>query len=347
MPTLGAAVRGRQRAGRRRRRRAVPPLDAVPGGGVIWRSLSALPRFCEGGPVTPTSAAAPEGIGLPAFNALPDGQARELLLGCCHAGRWAAAVAGGRPYPTLGALLARAGAELADGDVAEALAGHPRIGRPRVRGTVPGPGASRPGWAGHPRRCSPNSPWPTRRTRSGSAISIWCAERAQRGELLGILNQRLRNGPDEERNVVRGELRAINALRLTSLIGPPGPKRCPGAGACGIEGEEKKSRSARTCWTVRGGARRRASRSGSSGPATASRWPRRHRRRRAGRGAGAGRSRARHVPGRLRHRDVFRPDRAAGVLPGGHGELPRRGRRRPLPCTARAQPVRLRHLPGE
>ena len=78
--------------------------------------------------MTPTSAAAPEGIGLPAFNALPDGQARELLLGCCHAGRWAAAVAGGWPYLTLGALLARAGEELADGDVAEALAGHPRIG---------------------------------------------------------------------------------------------------------------------------------------------------------------------------------------------------------------------------
>ena len=29
--------------------------------------------------MTPTSAAAPEGIGLRAFNALPDGQARELL----------------------------------------------------------------------------------------------------------------------------------------------------------------------------------------------------------------------------------------------------------------------------
>ena len=40
--------------------------------------------------MTPTSAAAPEGIGLRAFNALPDGQARALLLGCCHAGRWAA-----------------------------------------------------------------------------------------------------------------------------------------------------------------------------------------------------------------------------------------------------------------
>ena len=107
--------------------------------------------------MTPTSAAAPEGIGLRAFNALPDGQAREVLLGCCHAGRWAAAVAAGRPYPTLGALLARAGAELGDGDVTEALAGHPRIGAAPA--------------AGH----SSGSRRVTRPTRSGSVTSTWCA----------------------------------------------------------------------------------------------------------------------------------------------------------------------------
>ena len=44
--------------------------------------------------MTPTSAAAPEGIGLRAFNALPDGQARELdtshthpLTTCSHGPR--------------------------------------------------------------------------------------------------------------------------------------------------------------------------------------------------------------------------------------------------------------------
>jgi 2-oxo-4-hydroxy-4-carboxy-5-ureidoimidazoline decarboxylase len=177
--------------------------------------------------VTPTSAAAPEGIGLPAFNALPDGQARELLLGCCHAGRWAAAVAGGRPYPTLGALLARAGEELADGDVAEALAGHPRIG------AAPGAGHSsrsrreQAGMGGAPAAvlaelAVANEAYEER----FGHIYLVCANGRSAGELLGILNQRLRNGPDEERDVVRGELRAINALRLTSLIGPaagPGP----------------------------------------------------------------------------------------------------------------------------
>ena len=169
--------------------------------------------------MTPTSAAAPEGIGLPAFNALPDGQARELLLGCCHAGRWAAAVAGGRPYPTLGALLARAGAELADGDVAEALAGHPRIG------AAPGAGHSsrsrreQAGVGGAPAAvlaelAVANEAYEER----FGHIYLVCANGRSAGELLGILNQRLRNGPDEERDVVRGELRAINALRLTSLI---------------------------------------------------------------------------------------------------------------------------------
>ena len=52
--------------------------------------------------MTSSSAAAPdeapEGIGLAAFNAVPNQRARELLLDCCHAEHWAAAVADGRPF---------------------------------------------------------------------------------------------------------------------------------------------------------------------------------------------------------------------------------------------------------
>ena len=173
--------------------------------------------------MTPTSAAAPEGIGLRAFNALPDGQARELLLGCCHAGRWAAAVAAGRPYPTLGALLARAGAELADGDVTAALAGHPRIGAAPAAGHSSRSRREQAGVGGAPATvlaelAAGNQAYEER----FGHIYLVCASGRSAGELLGILEQRLRNGPDEERHVVRAELRAINELRLTSLIGPPG-----------------------------------------------------------------------------------------------------------------------------
>jgi 2-oxo-4-hydroxy-4-carboxy-5-ureidoimidazoline decarboxylase len=50
-------------------------------------------------------------------------------------------------------------------------------------------------------------------------IYLVCASGRSAGELLGILKDRLRNGPDAERHVVRGELRKINDLRLTRLIG--------------------------------------------------------------------------------------------------------------------------------
>jgi 2-oxo-4-hydroxy-4-carboxy-5-ureidoimidazoline decarboxylase len=71
------------------------------------------------------------------FNAQPDGQARDVLLGCCSSRRWAGQVAAGRPYASLAELLrsaAAAAAALDPADLSQALAGHPRIGaRPPAR----------------------------------------------------------------------------------------------------------------------------------------------------------------------------------------------------------------------
>ena len=50
-------------------------------------------------------------------------------------------------------------------------------------------------------------------------IYLVCASGRSASALLGILKNRLRNGPDAERQVVRGELGTINDLRLTKLIG--------------------------------------------------------------------------------------------------------------------------------
>lgn len=174
--------------------------------------------------MTSTSAAAtdqpPEGIGLAAFNALPDERARDLLLGCCHAGRWAATVTAGRPYPTLGALLARAGEELTDGDVPEALAGHPRIGQAPAAGQNSWSQREQAGVGGAEETvlaelAAGNRAYEERFGR----IYLVCASGRSAGQLLGILKDRLRNGSDAERHVVRNELRKINDLRLTKLIG--------------------------------------------------------------------------------------------------------------------------------
>ena len=161
--------------------------------------------------MTPTSAAGPEGIGLRAFNALPDGQARELLLGCCHAGRWADAVAAGRPYPTLGALLARAGEELADGDVTEALAGHPRIGAAPAAGHSSRSRQEQAGVGCAPARCleelaAANADY----ERRFGHIYLVCATGRYAEELLAICNAAPERA-GRERDVMRGELRAITS----------------------------------------------------------------------------------------------------------------------------------------
>src|ERR1700753_3514930 len=85
-----------------------------------------------------------EGVGLAAFNTWPAAQAREGLLACWRDRPWGQQVAAGRPYPSLGALMAAAAETLTSEDVAEALAGHPRIGRLAL---TRGPAAGDSSWS--------------------------------------------------------------------------------------------------------------------------------------------------------------------------------------------------------
>src|ERR1044072_1602937 len=65
------------------------------------------------------------------FNALPAAEAEHELLACCAAPAWARAVASGRPYSDREGLVDAAGRAIAGltwQAIADALAGHPRIG---------------------------------------------------------------------------------------------------------------------------------------------------------------------------------------------------------------------------
>jgi 2-oxo-4-hydroxy-4-carboxy-5-ureidoimidazoline decarboxylase len=174
--------------------------------------------------VTSSSSAgpdgAPEGIGLAAFNALPSQRARELLLDCCHAGRWAAAVADGRPYGSMEELLARAHAELTGEDVAEALAGHPRIGEAPAAGQRSRSRSEQAGVDGADGMVRAELAAGNRayEERFGH-IYLVCASGRSARELLSILQDRLRNDPAAERQAVRAELGKINELRLARLMG--------------------------------------------------------------------------------------------------------------------------------
>lgn len=104
--------------------------------------------------------------GLARFNTLAAAEAAAALHEVCASAAWCGSVLAHRPYDGTEALLLAsdaAMAELSAQDLAEAMAGHPPIGRPEP-GIRPPP-ANSGGWPVLPRssgrRCS-NSTWPTR-----------------------------------------------------------------------------------------------------------------------------------------------------------------------------------------
>jgi 2-oxo-4-hydroxy-4-carboxy-5-ureidoimidazoline decarboxylase len=156
-------------------------------------------------------------VSLDSFNALPEAAARQRLLECCAAPRWAGQVAAGRPYPSAQALHAAARDALTDADVAAALAGHPRIGdrtgdaqSRREQGGVAGADADLLAALADGNRAYEQ--------RFGYVYLV-CASGRGAGELLDTLRGRLGNDPATERGVVRTELAAINRLRLDRLLG--------------------------------------------------------------------------------------------------------------------------------
>lgn len=153
---------------------------------------------------------------LRAFNDMPGREARRLLLGCCAAPRWAAEVTAGRPYRTAAALHAAAAAALTHDDVADGLAGHPRIGErtgdPRARREQAGVAGAAPEVLAA--LAAGNRAYEERFGR----VYLVCAAGRGAEELLAVLRQRLRNDPAVERDVTRGELVAINRLRLDALL---------------------------------------------------------------------------------------------------------------------------------
>jgi len=69
--------------------------------------------------------------GIPAFNAAPADEARQLLLVCLDVPRWADEIAAGRPYDDLGQVasaMGTASSTITDDELERALARHPRIG---------------------------------------------------------------------------------------------------------------------------------------------------------------------------------------------------------------------------
>ncbi|GAA2721374.1 MULTISPECIES: 2-oxo-4-hydroxy-4-carboxy-5-ureidoimidazoline decarboxylase [Streptomyces] len=157
--------------------------------------------------------------GLARFNAAGQDAARAALHEICTSTAWADDVLAGRPYHDAEELLTAsdaAVARLGEAALAEAMAGHPPIGRPRPgdavsareqRGMADAPAALRAEVA------ALNLAY---QERFGHVFLI-CATGLTAEQLRDALRRRLGNTAEREREVLRGELAGINRLRLARL----------------------------------------------------------------------------------------------------------------------------------
>ena len=154
------------------------------------------------------------------FNAAPPEAAERDLLACCASGRFAKAIADGRPYAGPDALSDAVGAVFAAlswDDIVESMNAHPRIG-------------GRPASAGWSAAEQSGAAAASDQVRQGLAegnlayeqrfghVFLICASGLSGPEMLDQLRTRLSHDPDAERTVVRRELLKITRLRLAKLL---------------------------------------------------------------------------------------------------------------------------------
>ncbi|MFE5888034.1 2-oxo-4-hydroxy-4-carboxy-5-ureidoimidazoline decarboxylase [Streptomyces sp. NPDC056462] len=158
--------------------------------------------------------------GLARFNALEEHAAHAALHEACASTAWANRLLGARPYATADDLYAAsdaAMAELSAQDLAEAMAGHPPIGRPK-----PGdPTSSREqrGMAGASEELKAemlelNLAY---QEKFGHVFLI-CATGRTGEQMCDAVKERIGNSPEQEREIVRTELGKINRIRLARLV---------------------------------------------------------------------------------------------------------------------------------
>ena len=154
-------------------------------------------------------------MSLTSFNAAPEQEAVTTMLACCASRRFAAAMAGGRPYASAAAALAAVEGvfeSLTWSDVVEAMDAHPRIGA-RVSGQS---GVEQSGVADDSRAAlaAGNAAY---EERFGHVFLI-CATGLSGAQMLGALEQRLKNDEISEHVVVTSELRKITVLRVRKAL---------------------------------------------------------------------------------------------------------------------------------
>jgi 2-oxo-4-hydroxy-4-carboxy-5-ureidoimidazoline decarboxylase len=154
-------------------------------------------------------------VTLASFNAAPEPEAVTAMLACCASHRFATAMAGGRPYASPDAAVAAALAvfeSLTWTDVLEAMDAHPRIGA-----RASGPSAAEQSGVADDSRAALAAGNAAYEERFGHVFLI-CAAGLSGAEMLGTLQQRLKNDEIFERRVAAAELRKITVLRVRKAL---------------------------------------------------------------------------------------------------------------------------------
>ncbi|WP_175412019.1 2-oxo-4-hydroxy-4-carboxy-5-ureidoimidazoline decarboxylase [Streptomyces sp. TRM64462] len=158
--------------------------------------------------------------GLARFNTSADSDARAALHEVCASSAWGSKLLAQRPYAGAEDLFLAsdaAMAELTAEDLAEAMAGHPPIGRPKPGD--PTSAREQRGMAGASEALKAellelNLAY---QERFGHVFLI-CATGRTGEQMRDALRDRIGNTPEQEREIVRTELGKINRIRLTRLV---------------------------------------------------------------------------------------------------------------------------------
>ncbi|MEV4558730.1 2-oxo-4-hydroxy-4-carboxy-5-ureidoimidazoline decarboxylase [Kitasatospora sp. NPDC049285] len=145
---------------------------------------------------------------------------RDTLLEICSSPAWAAAVAASRPWPDRASLLAAnaaAMAALTADDLHDAMAGHARIGTPKAGDAVSE--REQAGIQGVEQSLldelrEANAAY---EAKFGHVFLI-CATGRTAATMLASLRERFPHEPAVEAEIVRGELRKINDIRINRLL---------------------------------------------------------------------------------------------------------------------------------
>lgn len=165
-----------------------------------------------------TSTSTPPGLAR--FNDLEERAALAALHEACASTAWARQLLAARPYATPEALYSASDAamtELDPADLAEAMAGHPPIGRPKPGDPTSAREQSGMAGAAETLKAEMLELNLAYQERFGHVFLI-CATGRSGEEMRDAVKERIGNAPEQEREIVRTELGKINRIRLARIV---------------------------------------------------------------------------------------------------------------------------------